>query len=52
MNAALLSQLVEDRGQQRGVVLCTNLDTGEQVLLYPLETSPATGADEADCSEL
>ena len=38
MKAELLSQLVEDRRNERAVVLTTNLDTGEQSLLYPLET--------------
>ncbi len=38
MKAELLSQLVEDRRNERAVVLATNLDTGEQSLLYPLET--------------
>ncbi len=48
MKAELLSQLVEDRRNERAVVSCTNLDTGEQVLLYPLETSPAAGSSETD----
>ena len=38
MKAELLSQLVEDRRNERAVVLTTNVDTGEQVLFYPLET--------------
>ncbi len=38
MKAELLSRLVEDRRNERAVVLATNLDTGEQSLLYPLET--------------
>ena len=38
MKAQLLSQLVEDRRSERAVVLATNLDTGEQSLLYPLES--------------
>ena len=37
MKAELLSQLVEDRRNERATVLVMNLDTGEQTLLYPLE---------------
>ena len=37
MKAELLSQLVEDRRNERATVLAVNLDTGEQTLLYPLE---------------
>ena len=37
MKAELLSRLVEDRRNERATVLVTNLDTGEQTLLYPLE---------------
>ena len=44
MKADLLSQLVEDRRNERAVVLATNLDTGEQVLFYPLETGSEVGA--------
>ena len=46
MRAELLSQLVEDRRNERAVVSCTNLDTGEQILLYPLET--VTGLGDAE----
>ena len=46
MNANLLSQLVEDRRNERAVVLATNLDTGEQVLLYPRETGSEVGGAE------
>ena len=37
MKTELLERLVEDRRDERPVVVATNLDTGEQVLLYPLE---------------
>jgi len=37
VKAELLSQLVEDRRNERATVLVMNLDTGEQTLLYPLE---------------
>ena len=40
MKAELLRQLVEDRRNERAVVLATNLDTGDQTLLYPLEAAP------------
>ena len=43
MKAELLSRLVEDRRHERAVVLATNLDTGEQILLYPLETGSEVG---------
>ena len=46
MKAELLSQLVEDRRNERAVVLATNLDTGEQILLYPLETGSEVGGAE------
>ena len=46
MKAELLSQLVEDRRHERAVVLGTNLDTGEQILLYPLETGSDAGGPE------
>ena len=48
MKAELLSQLVEDRHHERAVVLATNLDTGEQVLLYPLETGSEDGSPETE----
>ncbi len=48
MKAELLSQLVEDRRQGRAVVLGTNLDTGEQILLYPLETSSEVAGPESE----
>ncbi len=48
MKAELLSQLVEDRRQGRAVVLGTNLDTGEQILLYPLETSSEVAGPEGE----
>ena len=48
MKADLLGQLVEDRRNERAVVLATNLDNGEQVLLYPLETSSEVGSPEAE----
>ena len=54
MKAELLSQLVEDRRNERAVVSCTNLVTGAQVLLYPLETTSAAAGSEnsgADASE-
>ena len=47
MKAELLSQLVEDRRHERAVVLATNLEDGEQILLYPLET----GADAGDLQQ-
>ncbi len=40
MNAELLAQLVQDRRSGRAVVLATNLESGAQVLLYPLESGP------------
>ncbi len=43
MKVELLKQLVEDRVRGRAVVLATNLDTGEQALLYPLEVSSDDG---------
>ena len=43
MKAELLSRLVEDRRHGRAVVLATNLDTGEQILLCPLETGSEVG---------
>lgn len=46
MKADLLSQLVEDRHNERAVVLATSLDTGEQSLLYPLETGSEVGRGE------
>ena len=48
MKADLLSQLVEDRRNERAVVLATNLDNGEQILLYPLETGSDVGAVETE----
>ncbi len=48
MKAELLSQLVEDRRRERAVVLATNLDTGGQILLYPLETGSECGPDTED----
>ena len=45
MKAELLRQLVEDRRNERAVVLATNLDTGEQTLLYPLEGGPESSDD-------
>jgi len=36
VKADLLRRLVEDRQKSRAVVMATNLDGGEQVLLYPL----------------
>ncbi len=48
MKTELLSQLVEDRRQGRAVVLGTNLDTGEQILLYPLETSSEVAGPESE----
>ena len=48
MKAELLSQLVEDRHHERAVVLATNLDTGEQILLYPLETGSEGGGETED----
>ena len=50
MKAELLSQLVEDRRHERAVVLATNLDTGEQILLYPLETGAGAGGPESEVS--
>ena len=50
MRADLLSQLVADRRNERGVVLATNLDDGEQILLYPLETRSEVGGGEAKAS--
>ena len=47
MKAELLSRLVEDRRNERAVVLATNLDTGEQLLLYPLEAESEVGDPEA-----
>ena len=44
MKTELLSRLVEDRRNERAVVLATNLDSGEQMLLYPLEAG-AEGDD-------
>ena len=41
MKAELLSQLIEDRRHNRAVVLATNLEGGEQVLLYPLDSETA-----------
>ena len=46
MKAELLSQLVEDRRNERATVLAVNLDTGEQSLLYPLETGSEDGGPE------
>jgi xanthine dehydrogenase accessory factor len=46
VKAELLSQLVEDRRNERAVVLATNLDTGEQMLLYPLEAGSEGGDGE------
>ncbi len=43
MKADLLEQLVEDRRHDRAVVLATNLESGEQILLYPLEAGPEDG---------
>ena len=37
---------MEDRRSERAVVLATNLDTGEQVLFYPLETGSEVGGPE------
>ncbi len=48
MKAELLSQLVEDRHNERAVVLATNLDTGEQSLLYPLESGSEGGDGETE----
>ena len=48
MKAELLSQLVEDRRHERAVVLGTNLDTGEQILLYPLETGSEVSGPETE----
>ena len=48
MKAELLSQLVEDRRNERAVVLATSLDTGEQGLLYPLETGSEGGGETED----
>ena len=48
MKAELLSQLVEDRRNERAMVLATNLDTGEQILLYPLETGSEVGGPETE----
>jgi len=42
----LLRQLVEDQRNERAVVSCTNLATGEHVLLYPLETTSSDGDSE------
>ena len=47
MKAELLSRLVEDRRRERAVVLATDLDTGEQLLLYPLEAGSEVGDPEA-----
>ncbi len=46
MKAELLSQLVEDRRNERATVLAMNLDTGEHTLLYPLETGSEDGSPE------
>ena len=46
MKAEILSQLVEDRRNERATVLAVNLDTGEQSLLYPLETGSEDGGPE------
>ncbi len=46
MKANLLRQLVEDRRNERATVLATNLDTGEHILLYPLETGSEDGSPE------
>ncbi|MEE8147044.1 MAG: XdhC family protein [Longimicrobiales bacterium] len=46
MKAELLSQLVEDRSNERATVLVMNLDTGEHTLLYPLETGSEDGSPE------
>jgi xanthine dehydrogenase accessory factor len=43
----LLGQLIEDQRNERAVVSCTHLATGEQVLLYPLETTSSDGGSEA-----
>ncbi len=43
MKAELLAQLVKDRRRDRAVVLATNLDSGEQVLLYPLDDGAEVG---------
>ncbi len=48
MKAELLSQLVEDRRNERAMVLATNLDTGEQMLLYPLDTGAEGGDGETE----
>ncbi len=48
MKTELLSQLVEDRRNERAVVMATNLDTGEQILLYPLETGLEVGGAETE----
>ncbi len=40
MKADLLTQLVQDRRSDRALVLTTNLESGEQALLYPLEVGP------------
>ncbi|MEE8146950.1 MAG: XdhC family protein [Longimicrobiales bacterium] len=48
MKAELLSQLVEDRRHERAVVLATNLDTGEQMLLYPLDAGSEGGDIETE----
>ncbi len=46
MKTELLSQLVEDRRNERAVVLATNLDSGEQMLLYPLDAGSEGGGGE------
>lgn len=51
MKAELLSRLVQDRRDRRAVVLGTNLDTEEQILLYPLEASSEAGGPETSESD-
>ena len=47
VKAEILSQLVEDRSNERATVLVMNLDTGEHTLLYPLETGSEAGVTNA-----